>query len=709
MTAVSDDRSDGAVGAAVAATGGEPVDVAFDLGYDIERIFRFVADQIRYEPYVGILRGAQGTLDARAGNSVDQALLLAALLDESAVPYRFARGALDEADAAGLIDSIATDAAGARRIVEDALARGLDEDASSDATEPSAADGPLADLQEQKIRTLAAEAEARLAVAESRLGATVTMLGATLEEAGIGLPTDTVSLPPAEATDHTWLQVPFGTEWLDLDPTLSAAEPGTVLTQAAETLERLPDGLRHRVEFEVLVERVQGGRLVTDAILEHSAFADEIAGLPIVFGHVTPSGVERFGMTLLNVLGDGRMDYRPTLEIGRGSLVADEPVAFGLASGEGGGGLLADSDLFGDGASPTDGAGLPEGEATAEWLTVRVTRPGSEPVVARRAVFDRVPAHVRHGGEATVEAVKPIELTDVDGTGATEFLPLLGTRAFAIVTGPTSLAQILAMSSDNEFSAVPLAYHGLRDAMAAGMALEAGARTFVDGPDIVSFSLDVGEPAEAANVRFGLDIWHRNQGILPLMGPSMSVAEAELVAGVMGHIAERVALAGLAGAREADDPALGVGALFEAAAMEGVPAVVLRDTIPDSMLYGAMATVLMEEAVDAGDVVVVPAEPVIVDERARVGWWRIDPTTGMTVDVMDDASGSETTEYAIIRGRTMRKYRCQGPFRVFVISIVATMAAQGFSVAAIDQGAFEGFVRPRQPFRTNCWVENVIV
>ena len=31
-------------------------DLAFELDYDMERIFRFMADEIRYEPYEGILR-----------------------------------------------------------------------------------------------------------------------------------------------------------------------------------------------------------------------------------------------------------------------------------------------------------------------------------------------------------------------------------------------------------------------------------------------------------------------------------------------------------------------------------------------------------------------------------------------------------------------------------------------------------------------------
>ena len=83
------------------ASDADPVGaLAQDLNFDTDRIFRFVADDVRYEPYAGILRGARGTLAARAGNSLDKSLLLAALLDASLVRYRFARGPLDPTTAA---------------------------------------------------------------------------------------------------------------------------------------------------------------------------------------------------------------------------------------------------------------------------------------------------------------------------------------------------------------------------------------------------------------------------------------------------------------------------------------------------------------------------------------------------------------------------------------------------------------------------------
>ena len=96
-------------------------DLAFALDADIDRIFRFVADEIRYEPYAGALRGAKGTLASRAGNSVDQALLLAALLDAAQAQVRFASGKIDEPTAATLLGTSTTGAEAARMDVAERL------------------------------------------------------------------------------------------------------------------------------------------------------------------------------------------------------------------------------------------------------------------------------------------------------------------------------------------------------------------------------------------------------------------------------------------------------------------------------------------------------------------------------------------------------------------------------------------------------------
>ncbi len=68
--------------------------LAEKLEYSPTKIFKYVHDNITYEPYYGSLKGAQGTLISSAGNDTDQASLLVALLRASNIPARYIKGTI---------------------------------------------------------------------------------------------------------------------------------------------------------------------------------------------------------------------------------------------------------------------------------------------------------------------------------------------------------------------------------------------------------------------------------------------------------------------------------------------------------------------------------------------------------------------------------------------------------------------------------------
>jgi RHS repeat-associated protein len=87
-------------------------DVAAALYFKPEKIYEFVLNNFRYEPYTGLMKGATATLQTRAGNDWDQSALLAGLLTEAGVYCRFVSAKI-EAPAQTAMDYLGAKDAGA--------------------------------------------------------------------------------------------------------------------------------------------------------------------------------------------------------------------------------------------------------------------------------------------------------------------------------------------------------------------------------------------------------------------------------------------------------------------------------------------------------------------------------------------------------------------------------------------------------------------
>jgi transglutaminase-like putative cysteine protease len=330
---------------------------------DTDAAFAVVRDRIGFDAYRGLLRGAQGTLGARAGNAFDRAALLKALLDAQKAKTRYAFGTLD-ADAASAL-----------------VARSFEPPA-----EPlPAADAPFAEDFETSVETRARRDNALLATA--------------LGDRSSSLAADATDAATADVSHHAWVQVlQADGSWLDLDPTLPDARPGDTLTPVEGTSDSVPADETHTVGFRVVAEMLEGGDLVATPALDETIPAWAAADERIMLTFTTPA--TSGGMLNPGGLfggGGNATAWSPTLLIDYAAWDGD-PI---LLQGEvGGGGLL--------------GPGK-QADLASLSLDITIGVPGRDPQVVRHVIADRLTASQRSAGAVTAAELAPVA-TDDDGT-----------------------------------------------------------------------------------------------------------------------------------------------------------------------------------------------------------------------------------------------------------------------------------------------------
>jgi hypothetical protein len=602
-------------------------DRAASLNWDPVAIFRFVADEVRYEPYAGALRGATGTLWGQAGNSADKALLLAALLAEAAVPYRFAVGELDPAAIESLAGVPRPDATQHRA----RMAKILLPEAVADAWD---LDGPW--TRSPDVDTLMVEARER-ALANA---ATVTEL---LDSAGIAIADEAVDgLPARERTQHVWVQYADGPDWIDLDPTVAGAEPGVALTTASETPADLPDDLFHTVTFRVAAEVVTGGVPTRTELLTHTVRSTDVAGVGTVLIH-PPADWLGVGSAIT-----GSQQFRPTLIVGE---TVVEGTTMSLSTGDG---VLG---AFGDEADA-------EGQALAEWFEIDVAVPDQPLRQSTRVVFDRVAAEQRATGEIDVTSLAPIELVDTGEELGEVYIPLAGLTGVSVgshALPPAFFAPTNLPEAGKVLDHITRSYFYVRDLMRLDMVDDLGAAIFADEPGVVAFTATPDESVGGAQrYSVSIDIVHVHDVAVPFAADG-SAAQPLMRSGTIDHAVERLLLEGsLTLLPEPPEAAIAsVDRLFEEAAAQGIDLVALQPgggaDPPD---IGVAAGALVQAALDAGRVVVLPARPVDLDGTPRIGWWEVDPTSGRTIDRLDTGGSVDLLEYALLIQSRVEQMAC---------------------------------------------------
>ena len=628
-------------------------ETAFNLEYDVERIFGFVRDEVRYDPYAGVLRGAKGTLWGLAGNAADQAVLLAALLNASLVTTRFVIGELTEDVAGRLLDATIQDEGASLRHAAKVLIPST----------PAEAPAPLTAEEEAFARDLPGFAERYRAAVDSHLAQGIRIVTDALTGAGIDLPDPSIALPELERNQHVWLQYSEGTQWIDLDPSLPESEPGDAYAENPGVHNELPAELVHRVTLRLVAEQITGGAATRQELVSHTAASAELVGVPMTIFHPQAEAMRAAGQAITGEIG-GYRNFMTTLIVGE-EVIAGKPVTFST-----GGGAL---DVFGDSAAV-------EGDTIAEWLEVDIQTPAGSRQVTRE-LFDRVGFAERQQGPVNPATIRPLELVDA-GDPELSYLPLAGMWSISVVSGAVP-ADYFGRSSPEapqvaDLAEIALAYHYSRDVFSLRSRFGADDRIFFNEPNVTGYVLRptaVAEDRQSAET--GIDLLYRS---LAIVGANDDPAASHplIAAGVLSYAVER-AMVESGGDPLFDFPVLatsGVGNVFDAAKSANLSTLVLLpdDQGVDMQGFSGEARLRIQAALAAGFVVILPRLPVSLAGAERSGWWLVDPATGATFDQMDGGGGVELSTYAV----HLKLLSCMTVFLALGAGIY--YAAQGTSI-----------------------------
>lgn len=670
--------------------------LAAALGPNIDAIFYFVRDRIRYEPYYGVLRGARGTLLGRAGNALDRSLLLAALLTRAGYKTEIASGDLDETKARSLVDRAFEPTPGAANTfpnianLDAEVARALNVDA-----------GTLATIGEDLKRNgkIAEEALSHQVDEDTR------ELVAKLGGAGVTLPgAIPISRLTAEAREHYWVRCLVSDKWIDLDSAFADAKPGQVYASLSGEFSdtAVPPELFHRFSLKVTlrVAEVSNGNdgEFRDILLIDRAFptADRqdigvrIANVPFppleIFGHlngsVSGSITKVQGFTTFVHDGKGTLASKYFDLSGK---ISDAPP--GSAGGAGGGFLRGSSaldNLFGGSAGPSG-----ESKTTrivGQWIDYQLISPnlrGGAPtvrsfrrdIIAPTTVVDWSPDGPAGGivkptnlaqQELRTQLLWSAELLPISGDFTADYLAYLELSALKksrnLIASMTKT--LLGLPIDGKppelptqpLSILQLALSGIEGLQLRMIGQFSDIRTYTNQPDLIAFERRWRNSTNPVLTE-GYDIVSWAPRIMARDGSLAGTGELNAIRGVFQTRLEWELMKSRAtpAVSNGGSPATVMNAaeIFRAAKEQGIGTVVLSPGSADLQRLGGLdfSPAIKAElaySLGIGATLVVPERSVSMAGDTSIGWWRIEPETGLVLGIMPGGRGAAATEEGLL-------------------------------------------------------------
>ena len=573
---------------------------AADLNHDPDQIFAFVRDQIGYESYQGSLRGARGTLWSKAGNSLDKASLLVALLRASGIPARYATGHLGDDDAKKLILSMFP-----------ALQR---------------------------------------------------VVGCTDDGANKADPANDAKLL-AENRTHYWAEFAVGGAFQTADPSFDSAQLGQTFAVPIAQFIEVPVELRHQVRFLLKREITTplanlfsgGGFAIPDllTVLDQRFPSVDLVGNPVSIGHwVNSKGINALFSLVTNT-------YSPYLLLGQSDEdISDDPIIRGddyqeiLTNFTGGSHILTGLFLTMEVTAP-DGTSQSYERTLVDRIGLDIRTRGGSPSIS---LDPSGPTALTTLDLATINVIssrqEPLsfatQLTRLQT--AKDKLDALQTRLDAIPkSGPVTdeqradqslgarlAANLAIVSSENNSMVFGLAADRLEQQLELGYL----SQIYTDSPRLILTQIR----KDGNSVQAGMDLRKNTVRAISAPGQLPNASQSmEVIRGMLESTLEGKLLG----------DTFGQGArTFADVFAQLQPDNALQALVPgddaklDNLAISPGTKALIGKALQEGRAVVTPGKMVEVNGKQTLAWLESEWGTGYTVGVLEDGSHGAIAEYA---------------------------------------------------------------
>ncbi|MEO6300359.1 MAG: hypothetical protein ABIO62_12120, partial [Paracoccaceae bacterium] len=629
----------------------------------------------------------------RVGNSLDQSLLLAALLQAAGYTVQLKHADLS----AAMVESLWAGLAAARTAAPaSAEATPATEGAAPEASLLEAADlygidpvgvGNVIDTSNADAAQIFVDLAPNVADASAVLAGILGPIGSETSAA------DVVAAAKAALSDHWWVEYQDNGSWTGLDLMAADAASGALVPgSAAVDPSALPAQAEQLVTVRVIAEQLKAGALNQKVVLEQAIKPRDMLGATMGFRHfpmawpedwpqMTPDDVQIklraalyaqtewlpvltlgdavFGSA--GVLDTGELDPTPhpvnpfmqmtTAMIGMVSKATDVLATGGDPEQL----LVADPEL------DTPRPPREEGELVSERLEFIITRPGAEPIVSSRDVFDLIGPDARAKGDFSAFTMSGQKALDRSMAMLEENeIQILASKLdpdFLIHLGAQSAMgnkPVLDEISKDPFGKLPSNYMelfskltGLPYALYGLASLRFSLNTYsdwvyVDRPMIV---LQHTRLRRAGGGDFlagvSLDIVENGVGVDPFAADN--AVALRLSQGVADTFAEAAAL------QQIGTVLPNVADTFYLTDQPGAGWISLRpgdQPLLRAVSWNADAKARMAQELAGGAMLVLPAAPTA--EQQLAGWWRVDPATGQTLGISATGHGQAMVEYALI-------------------------------------------------------------